>query len=274
MIVFKFGGASVRDAAGIKNLAEIVSSENDDLAIVVSAFGKTTNALENVLKAWIKKDNSFPGILDTIYNNHILVASELFGNSGSIKKLIDNSLSMLSEHLSGEYSGNYDYEYDQIVSLGEIWSTIIVSGYLNLAGIKTVWIDIRENLITDERHRDANVLWGESESRIRKCFDFSSNRIYLTQGFIGGTLTGKTTTLGREGSDYTAAILGNILDAGKVVFWKDVPGVLNADPKWFSDVTRLEEISYKEAVEMTFSGAKVIHPKTIIHCITRVYPLM
>jgi aspartate kinase len=125
------------------------------------------------------------------------------------------------------------------------------------------WIDIREHLITDDRFRDAEILWGESTGRIIKVMDFSRNNIYVAQGFIGGTITGQTTTLGREGSDFTAAIIGNILDAEKVVFWKDVPGVLNADPNWMTDVTRLQEISYKEAVEMTFSGAKVIHPKTI-----------
>jgi aspartate kinase len=230
---------------------------------VVSAFGKTTNALENVLKAWIKKEEGISEQVARIKVSHMAVISDLFGSEVKVRDLIETSFARLNEYLSGGYSGNYDFDYDQIVSYGEIWSTIIVSGYLNKAGIKTGWIDIRENIITDERYRDANVLWSESESRIKDSFDFSSNRIYLTQGFIGGTLTGKTTTLGREGSDYTAAILGNILDACKVVFWKDVPGVLNADPKWITNVTRLDEISYKEAVEMTFSGAKVIHPKTI-----------
>lgn len=263
MIIFKFGGASVRDASGIRNLSEIVSSEKDDLAIVVSAFGKTTNALEKVLKAWISEDNKYNDMITDLWESHISVISDLFKGSNKTRDLVDNSFARLREYMSGQYSGNYDFEYDQVVSFGEIWSTIIVAGFLNEKGLRTEWIDIRENIITDDRYRDAEILWNESNSRIRKNFDFSKCHIYLTQGFIGGTIAGQTTTLGREGSDYTAAILGNILDAGKVVFWKDVPGVLNADPKWLPSVTRLNEISYKEAVEMTFSGAKVIHPKTI-----------
>ena len=263
MIVYKFGGASVRDASGIRNLSEIVSAEKDDLAIVVSAFGKTTNALEKVLKAWISGDNGYNDMITEILGSHISVVSELFGSHNNVKGLIDNSFARLREHLSGHYSINYDFEYDQVVSFGEIWSTIIIAGFLNENGLRTQWIDIRENIITDDRYRDANILWNESNSRIRDNFDFNKCHIYLTQGFIGGTISGQTTTLGREGSDYSAAILGNILDAERVVFWKDVPGVLNADPKWLPAVTRLNEISYKEAVEMTFSGAKVIHPKTI-----------
>jgi aspartate kinase len=159
--------------------------------------------------------------------------------------------------------GKYDFEYDQVVSYGEIWSTIIVAEYLKKNFQYGDWCDIRENLLTDDRYRDANVLWSESAKRIKSIFDFSKERIYVTQGFIGGTTTGHTTTLGREGSDYTAAILANILDAECVVVWKDVPGILNADPKWLPDARKLDEISYREAVEMSFSGAKVIHPKTI-----------
>lgn len=263
MIVHKFGGASVKDATGIRNLAEIVSSEKDDLAIVISAFGKTTNALEKVLKGWISGDNGYSDMITDVWKSHISMVSELFRDHSKIRDLVDNSFAQLREHMSGQYSGNYDFEYDQVVSFGEIWSTIIVAGYLNEKGLRTEWIDIRENIITDDRYRDANILWNESDGRIRKNFDFNKCHIYLTQGFIGGTISGQTTTLGREGSDYTAAILGNILDARQVVFWKDVPGVLNADPKWLPSVTRLNEISYKEAIEMTFSGAKVIHPKTI-----------
>ncbi|MGD0582924.1 MAG: aspartate kinase [Bacteroidales bacterium] len=263
MIVYKFGGASVRDAEGIRNLSEIVAAEKDDLAVVVSAFGKTTNALEKVLKAWIEKDPKYSDQLNEIFNAHLSVIRDLFSEKTGVRDLIDSSFVQLKDYLSGKYSGNYDYEYDQIVSFGELWSSIIVAGYLNESGHQVKWIDIRENLITDNRFRDAEILWNESSGRIRKSFDFSVSQKYLTQGFIGGAVTGQTTTLGREGSDYSAAILGNILDAERVVFWKDVPGVLNADPKWLPGVTKLDEISYKEAVEMTFSGAKVIHPKTI-----------
>ena len=176
---------------------------------------------------------------------------------------IDNSFARLREYLSAGRKGEYDFEYDQVVSYGEIWSTIIVAGFLKTLMPDTGWIDIRGNLLTDDRFRDANILWSESRSRVQKVFDFSNKRIYVTQGFIGGTVSGQTTTLGREGSDYTAAIIANMLDAESVVVWKDVPGILNADPKWLPDARKLDEISYKEAVEMTFSGAKVIHPKTI-----------
>jgi aspartate kinase len=263
MKVFKFGGASVKDADGIRNLTSIVSTENGQLVIVISAFGKTTNALENVLKGWLSGSNGYIGLLDTVYNNHTNVIDELFTSKTAVSAKLDISFAKLKEYLANEKRGEFDFCYDQVVSFGELWSTIIVSEYLKSCLSDVAWIDIRSNLLTDDRFRDANVLWTESTKRIRSVFDFGKNRIYVTQGFIGGTAAGQTTTLGREGSDYTAAILANILDADSVVVWKDVPGILNADPKWFPDALRLNEISYKEAVEMTFSGAKVIHPKTI-----------
>ncbi len=263
MKVFKFGGASVKDPAGIRNLANITGKEKGDLAIVISAFGKTTNALEILLRSWLSGDNNFRDHLDNIYLYHSSVAEELFPEGNSAKGKIDNSFSKLREYLSKSGRGSYDYEYDQIVSYGELWSTIIVAEYLNKTGIKAEWIDIRGNLVTDDRFRDANILWGESTNRISSVFDFDRTSVFVTQGFIGGTVSGQTTTLGREGSDYTAAILANILDAESVTVWKDVPGLLNADPKWLADAQKLDEMSYREAVEMTFSGAKVIHPKTI-----------
>lgn len=263
MRVYKFGGASVKDEAGIRNLLKIVKQEKDNLAVVVSAFGKTTNALEKVLNEWLSQNPNYPEFLEEVYNYHLAIAGGLFYSESDVIVSLELSFARLRDYLLTEKRNKYDYEYDQVVSFGEIWSTIIVSGYLRQSGLKAEWLDIRECLITDERFRDANILWGESSERIRKAFDFSKNQIYVAQGFIGGTVAGQTTTLGREGSDYTAAILGNILDAEDVVFWKDVPGILNADPKWLKDVTGIHEISYNEAVEMTFSGAKVIHPKTI-----------
>jgi aspartate kinase len=263
MRVYKFGGASVRDAEGIRNLLQIVLEVKDNLVIVVSAFGKTTNALEKVLNAWLTFDNEYKNFLDGVCQYHLSIADELFKGDTGVKGTLELSFARLRDYMITEDRGEYDYEYDQIVSFGEIWSTIIVSAFLKRSGLKVDWIDIRECLITDERFRDANVLWGESMGRIKRTFNFNKNQIYVTQGFIGGTIAGQTTSLGREGSDYTAAILGNMLDAENVVFWKDVPGILNADPKWLTEVTRLDEISYKEAVEITFSGAKIIHPKTI-----------
>jgi len=263
MKVFKFGGASVKDAEGIKNLAKIVSKETDNLIVVVSAFGKTTNALEKVLKAWLDDDNEYKIFLADVFKNHISVVNELFSGGNSAKDKIDTSISILKEYLLKTKKSEYDFEYDQVVSYGEVWSTIIVAEYLKKSGLKAEWIDIRGNLVTDNRYRDANILWNESTARVKTVFNFNRANVFVTQGFIGGTVSGHTTTLGREGSDYTAAILANILDAESVTVWKDVHGLLNADPKWLPDAQKLEEISYREAVEMTFSGAKVIHPKTI-----------
>jgi len=263
MKVYKFGGASIKDAAGIRNLANIVAAEKENLVIVVSAFGKTTNALEKVLRAWLAGEKNYKELLDDIYSFHLSVAEELFPTGNSEKSKIDISFAKLEEYLVSSKKNDYDFEYDQVVSYGEIWSTMIVATFLESKDLDAEWIDIRGNLITDDRFRDANILWNESTARIESVFNFKGNSIYVTQGFIGSTVAGQTTTLGREGSDYTAAILANILDAECVIVWKDVPGLLNADPKWMSDAVKLEEISYKEAVEMTFSGAKIIHPKTI-----------
>ena len=263
MRVYKFGGASVKDAAGIKNLVKIVKSEPAELVIVISAFGKTTNALERVLKAWKYGTADYSAILDEVYTAHLSVITDLFEAGSEIQNKTDISFALLKEYLMTTSKASYDFEYDQVVSYGEIWSTIIVAGYLKKIIGDVEWIDIRDILLTDDRYRDANILWSESTKRVQSTFDFTKKKIYVTQGFIGGTVAGKTTTLGREGSDYSAAILANMLNAVSVVVWKDVPGILNADPKWLPDARMLEEISYKEAVEMSFSGAKVIHPKTI-----------
>jgi len=263
MKVFKFGGASVKDAEGIRNLAKIVAAEKDNLIIVVSAFGKTTNSLEGLLKTWLKGDKNYENLLASIYDSHLEVIKKLFSEPGTVREKADILLDKLKEFLRSGNSTSYDSDYDQVVSYGELWSTIIVAEYLKTCLPSVSWIDIREKIITDDKYREANILWGESSKRVKSAFNFEKCRVYVTQGFIGGTSNGKTTTLGREGSDYTAAILANIMDAEKVVVWKDVPGIMNADPKWFAGAEILEEISYKEAVEMTFSGAKVIHPKTI-----------
>ncbi len=263
MKVFKFGGASVRDASGIKNLARIVSGEKTGLVIVVSALGKTTNALEKVLKLWLAGDKDYKNHLETVYSYHSGVADDLFHGISPATDKLDDSFANLKEYLRSAKPGEYDYEYDRIVSNGEIWSTIIIAEFLKKSGLDVEWTDIRKTLVTDNRFRDANIIWDESQKRIKEVFNFNLHKFYLTQGFIGATFKGESTTLGREGSDYTAAILANILDAESVTVWKDVPGLLNADPKWLHDAEMLEEVSYREAVEMTFSGAKVIHPKTI-----------
>lgn len=263
MKVFKFGGASVKDAKGIINLTGIVSLEKGDLVVVVSALGKTTNALEKVLNEWFYGKN-YTNSMNEVFDYHYGVMREVFPVCNPVKDQIDQSFDQLALYLKADkQKRDYDLEYDQVVSFGEIWSTIIVYGYLStyLAGVR--WLDVTKILVTDERYRDANILWDDSSERVKQAFDFTRMRIYVTQGFIGGTLSGLTSTLGREGSDYTAAILANMLEADSVTVWKDVPGILNTDPKWMSDAEKLDELSYKEAVEMSFSGAKVIHPKTI-----------
>jgi len=230
---------------------------------VVSAFGKTTNALEKVLETWYNKNGEFRALLGRIYDYHLDIARKLFTDGKEVIDSLNLAFSKLEDYLLTEKIRDYDYEYDQIVSYGEIWASIIVAGYLQKEGFDVEWVDIRNCLITDDNYRDAGILWGESSKETKRCFDFLKRKIYVTQGFIGGTITGQTTTLGREGSDYTAAVLANMLDAKEVVVWKDVPGILNADPLWLDDAVKLDAISYKEAVEMSFSGAKIIHPKTI-----------
>lgn len=263
MIVYKFGGASVKDAAGIKNLAEIVSKENANIVIVVSAFGKTTNGLERVLKAWHSGDVMWRMELHEIRNYHFGAVEQLFNKNDEVNAVLSKSFDSLEADLISMQPGNFDHDYDMVVSMGEVWSTIVVEAYLRSMNFSSKWIDIRKLLLTDNRHRNANIIWPESSERISDTFTFEGKRIYVTQGFIGATGAGNSTTLGREGSDYTAAVLANILDAERVVVWKDVPGIMNADPKWLQGAETLRNISYNEAVEMTFSGAKVIHPKTI-----------
>ncbi len=263
MKVYKFGGASVKESSGIRNLSSIVAKEKDDLVIVVSALGKTTNALEKILRNWFDNVGEYEYLVDDLQQFHLSVVGELFPEGSEAEARISISFGILKEYLKVAKRSEYDFEYDQIVSLGEIWSTLIVAEYLNHVGLKSVWIDIRHNIITDDNYRDANVLWSDTSKRVCSVFDFKKSSRYVTQGFIGGTVTGDSTTLGREGSDFTSAILSSLLDAGSVVVWKDVPGILNADPKWIPEAEKLAEVSYREAVEMTFSGAKIIHPKTI-----------
>ena len=263
MNVFKFGGASVKDAAGIRNLYEIVSGERTYLVVVVSAFGKTTNALEEIHYAWRTGDASFREKYDAAAGYHLSVADELFGEGSEISRSLGGMFGSFYKKLLISAPADFDHDYDMIVSMGEVWSTMIVEGYLRMRGLKTKWCDIRKLLKTDNRYREAGIIWEASRAAVTEAFTFKDADIYVTQGFIGATASGEVTTLGREGSDYTAAVLANMLDAGEVVVWKDVPGIMNADPDWMPSAVTLEHLSYNEAVEMSFSGAKVIHPKTI-----------
>lgn len=263
MIVYKFGGASVKDVEGIKNLTEIVRASTVPLVVVISALGKTTNALEKVARIAAGEKGDADSIIDQIFIYHKSIIEELLPARSQSADLLADSVAWLHDFSALPGSTNFDFIYDQVVSLGEVWSTRIIEEWLSLNGLNCCWIDMREVLITDNRYRDANILWHETGVRLKGAVGSSGADICVVQGFIGGTLSGHSTTLGREGSDYTAGVVANIMDAGRVEIWKDVPGILNADPEWMKDARKLENISYKEAVEMSFSGAKVIHPKTI-----------
>lgn len=262
MKVYKFGGASVKDAAGIRNVASIISQGNGDLIVVVSAMGKTTNLLETLVKAHFNGWDETMEIFEDFSRFHLEVSEELFGK-GSIPEAIPAMLGEVRKRLGMPPSLLYDFEYDQFICYGELLSSLIVSHFLEAAGQANRWVDIRVSLRTDDKYRDASVNWKWTEMLINNTFQFNGTSLYVTQGFIGSTVTNLTTSLGREGSDYTAAILANLLNAENVTIWKDVPGVLNADPKFFTDTVLLKELSYREAIEMTYSGAQVIHPKTM-----------
>jgi aspartate kinase len=264
MKVFKFGGASVRDAAGVRNLAHIVRQfPEDDLVIVVSAMGKTTNALEAVV--WDYCDGrDFGPKRDALRKWHADVLSEVTSDPQAGAAL-DRRFDELDRVLQQPPSGNVDRDYDQIVSQGEIWSTLIVSAHLDEAGIPHAWVDARTMVRTDDTWRNARIDWDACAGCATALVGpaAATPRRIVTQGFIGGTTAGESTTIGREGSDFSAAIFAYLLDAESVVIWKDVPGMFNADPKIFPDTRLLEHISYKEAIELSYFGASVIHPRTL-----------
>lgn len=264
--VFKFGGASVKDAAAIENLRNILSLYPDDpLVVVISAMGKTTNFLENVVDTYRNGGDVNP-MLDVLQRNHVKVAEQLVPDPGAIVDRICQLVFRLRQRLAEAPSGNYDFDYDQIVSYGELLSTSLISGYLNTVGILNTWMDARQLVRTDAAFREGHVDWNTTEQQICKSVLpvlQEKSGMVLTQGFIAGTAEQLTTTLGREGSDYTAAIFAYALDAESVTIWKDVPGLLNADPKRFPDAVKLDQIPYEEAVELSYYGASIIHPKTL-----------
>jgi len=264
MQVFKFGGSAIKNAGGIRKLAKIVKANPECRVIVVSALGKTTNALEELFGCYFEGNDGWIERLNQIKQFHLDIVSDLFGESDiSLKRELEHYFSELAERLNRKPGSDYDREYDQIVSEGEIWATRIVHAYLNRQGFNTRWLDARKILVTDAAFRDATVVWKKSMKLVKREINLAGDEVSVIQGFIASTENGLTTTLGREGSDFTASILGNILDAESVTLWKDVPGVLNADPENFPNPEKLDEISYLEAVELAFFGAKVIHPKTI-----------
>lgn len=264
MKVFKFGGASVKDAEGVRNVASIIAKYgNGDLVVVVSAMGKTTNLLETLVKAHFNSWDEKWDIYREFRDYHIQVSENLFREASNIPSSILSMLHEVESRLHQPPSLFFDFEYDQLICYGELVSSVILSEFMNSSGVSNKWVDIRSSLRTDDKYREASVNWKWTEMLVQNTFQFAEHHLYVTQGFIGSTVTNLTTSLGREGSDFTAAILASLLNADSVTIWKDVPGVLNADPKLFSDTVLLKELSYREAIEMTFSGAQVIHPKTM-----------
>lgn len=268
--IYKFGGASVKDADGIKNLQHILSLHKGDekLIVVISAMGKTTNLMEQILDAWYYNKEALPQLCQTLKINHYQVAYDLGCNSAEIITQQNRFFDKLMQILSEGHSENYDFDYDRIVSFGEYLSTTIISVFLNQMGVNNHWVDACKIIRTDNTYREGRINWEVTSQEVRKQVESiynsdTSNPVIITQGFIAGTSEKLRTTLGREGSDYTAAIIAYSLDANDVTIWKDVPGLLNADPKLFPDAIKLDAIPYREAIELSYYGASVIHPKTL-----------
>lgn len=264
MKIFKFGGASVKDANGIRNLAAVLEITGEKkLLVIVSAMGKMTNGLEVVVSNYFSNRAEIDASVSEIYNYHYNIISEVFhNNSHPVFSEVQKLFKDLSYFLKHSKSKNHAFVYDQVVGYGELASTTIVSAYLSEVKIKNKFLDVRSCIKTNDNHRDADVDWELTQKNILN--SVNPNEITITQGFLGAEGTNNfTTTLGREGSDYTAAIFGYCLNAKSVTIWKDVPGVLNADPRYFSKTQLLHHISYREAIELAFYGASVIHPKTL-----------
>ena len=274
MQIYKFGGASVKNAEGIKNLARVLKSVGyDKTLIIVSAMGKTTNAMEKVVSNYFDAKHKLNSSIQEVkkYHNNILL--DLFSNENStVFENIDNLFQELLHFFDHNKSPNYNFVYDQVIGFGELISTTIISHYLNSIGLINSWIDVREFIKTDDYYRNAKVNWDRTQELISKKLD--NSKLNITQGFIGSNSNNSTTTLGREGSDYTAAIFAFCLNAQSVTIWKDVPGILNADPRYFENAELLEQISYSEAIELSYYGASVIHPKTLQPLQRKEIPLM
>ena len=266
--VYKFGGASVRDAERIRNVATIIGQHKGGaLTIVVSALGKTTNALEQVLAAFAKTQ---PDVaverLSEVKAMHYQIAQQLFGAEHAVYAQLNDAFVEVEWLLEEPFDTTFEYAYDQIVSIGELASSLLLSHYLqSVSELPVTWMDARGLIRTDDLYREARVDWTVTQQLVDRHVKpaLTAGQHVVTQGFIGSTVDNESTTLGREGSDYSAAILSFCLDATSMTIWKDVPGVLTADPRMFDQVTKLDRLSYREAIEMTYYGAKVIHPKTI-----------
>ena len=268
MKVFKFGGASVKDSAAVQNVSKLLARfSGEKLTVVVSAMGKSTNKLEEIVHALVKRDkNLFDTNLEELTQFHIDILGELFVEKlFKVYQQIDETLEIIAKKYNEPIPENKAFLYDQIVSLGEVLSSYILAAYLQEEGHKAKWMDARKLIRTNSTFQEGKVDWDKTEELIKRDFSslFETNDILITQGFIGHTAEGFTTTLGREGSDYTAGIFAYCTTAESVTIWKDVPGMLNADPKYFNNTVKLDSISFKEAIELSYYGASVIHPKTI-----------
>lgn len=262
MRILKFGGASIKDAGAIKNVCQVLNTvKADQVLIVISAMGKTTNALEQVVHNYFDNKTTVQTSVDVIKEQHFAIISELFPANHVVFSAVEKHFIALGQFLELNKSQKYDFVYDQVVSTGELVSSTILYYYLKEHCLDLEWLDARTLIKTDDRYREANVDWEISEKRILEKVNTSKN--YITQGFLGADANNFTTTLGREGSDYSAAIFAYCLNAESVTIWKDVAGVMNADPRHFENTTLLEQISYREAIELAFYGASVIHPKTL-----------
>ena len=272
MKVFKFGGASVKNADSIKNVVRVLQNEGlQNKLVVISAMGKMTNACEEIVRSYCDKNENLSKKIAIVREFHYGILHDLFSKElHPIFTTVEQILAQMSGFIAQNKSKDYNYIYDQIVSVGEFLSTHIVSAYLTEIEVENTWIDVRDYIKTDNSYRDAHVDWEQTEEIISNEIDV--NELTITQGFLGGN-EGVTTTLGREGSDYTAAIFAYCLHAESVTIWKDVDGVLNADPRHFQDTILLNEVSYEEAIELAFYGASVIHPKTLKPLENRLIPL-
>jgi len=266
MQVFKFGGASVKDAAGVKNITQIIKSHGkNQILVVISAMGSVTNRLAMLARDYVRGETHCLQDFESIKAFHFDILQELIPDQlNPVYDEVANTFVEIEWLLEEEANDPADYLYDQIVSVGETVSTKIVAAYMNRAGLFSIWTDARNYIKTDNNYAEANVDWEKTDREIKKHLPgFLEQGIVVTQGFIGATSENFTSTLGREGSDYSAAIFSACLDAESLTIWKDVPGVLNADPKWFDETEKIDELSYHDAIELTYYGATVIHPKTI-----------
>lgn len=264
MQVFKFGGASIKDAAGIKNLSAILKGSENQLLIIVSAMGETTDGLEKLAKSYFNRQKDTHSIFEKIKNDHFEVLHQLFDEKHPVFDEISNTFVEIDWIIEDEPVDEYNFIYDQIVSIGELVSSKIVAAYLNYIKLTTKWLDARSYIQTDNTYREAQINWEKTSQLVQKDLpQILQKSVAITQGFIGNTSENFTTTLGREGSDFSAAIFAYCLNAASVTVWKDVAGILNADPRLFDDCVKFDELSYTEAIEMTYYGTTVIHPKTL-----------